>query len=80
MRLIDEEYTRHPSKGSRSMRDYLQQRGHQVNRKRVQRLMNLVNSGPKFPTFSGRKLPTLRCYFSLLSVPSSPAFLFSLSR
>jgi putative transposase len=39
MALIDEEYTRHPFYGSRKMRDYLCRIGHQVNRKRVQRLM-----------------------------------------
>lgn len=39
MRLIDEEYTRHPFYGSRNMRDYLRRQGHKVNRKRVQRLM-----------------------------------------
>ena len=42
MRLIDELYTRHPSLGSRSMRDRLRLRGHKVNRKRVQRLMNIM--------------------------------------
>lgn len=39
MRMIDEEYTRHPFFGSRKMRDYLLRQGHKVNRKRVQRLM-----------------------------------------
>jgi putative transposase len=39
MRLIDEEYTRHPFYGSRKMRDYLRRNGNQVNRKRIQRLM-----------------------------------------
>ena len=39
MRLIDEEYTRHPFYGSRQMRNYLRRQGHKVNRKRVQRLM-----------------------------------------
>ena len=39
MRLIDEEYTRHPFYGSRKMRDYLRRLGHRVSRKRVQRLM-----------------------------------------
>ncbi len=39
MRLIDEEYTRHPFYGSRKMRDYLRRNSHQVNRKRIQRLM-----------------------------------------
>ena len=39
MRLIDEEYTRHPFYGTRQMRNYLRKRGYKVNRKRVQRLM-----------------------------------------
>ena len=39
MRLIDEEYARHPFFGSRKMRDYLRRLGHRVNRKRVRRLM-----------------------------------------
>ena len=39
MRLIDEEYTRHPFYGSRKMRDYLRRNGRLVNRKRIQRLM-----------------------------------------
>jgi len=42
MRLIDEEYTRHPFYGSRKMRDYLRRSGYRVNRKRVQRLMRLM--------------------------------------
>ena len=39
MRLIDEEYTRHPFYGSRKMRIWLTKQGFEVNRKRVQRLM-----------------------------------------
>jgi len=39
MRLIDEEYTRHPFYGSRKMVIYLSRLGYSVNRKRVQRLM-----------------------------------------
>jgi len=39
MRLIDEEYTRHPFLGSRGMRNYLRREGYRINRKRVQRLM-----------------------------------------
>jgi len=39
MRLIDEEYTRHPFYGNRKMRDYLRRLGYKVNRKRVRRLM-----------------------------------------
>jgi putative transposase len=44
MRLIDEEYTRHPFKGSRKMTVWLrEEKGHEVNRKRVQRLMGLMD-------------------------------------
>lgn len=39
LNLLDEEYTRHPFKGSRKMVRYLLGLGHIVNRKRVQRLM-----------------------------------------
>jgi putative transposase len=39
MRLIDEEYTRHPFYGTRKMKYYLNRLGYQINRKRVQRLM-----------------------------------------
>ena len=42
MRLIDEEYTRHPFLGSRGMRDYLRRQGYKVNRKRVRRLMQVM--------------------------------------
>ena len=42
MRLIDEEYLRHPFYGSRKMRAYLQRQGHPVNRKRVRRLMRVM--------------------------------------
>ncbi|BCA95990.1 hypothetical protein TUM19329_23510 [Legionella antarctica] len=50
MVLIDEEYMRHPFYGSRKMRSYLRRLGHDVNRKRVQRLMRimgLVSVAPK---------------------------------
>ncbi len=39
LELINQEYTRHPFYGSRRMTHYLRQQGHQINRKRVQRLM-----------------------------------------
>lgn len=39
MRLIDEEYTRHPFFGTRQMRNHLRRQGFKINRKRVQRLM-----------------------------------------
>ncbi len=38
-RLIDEEYTCHPFYGSRRMVVFLKREGHEVNRKRIQRLM-----------------------------------------
>jgi putative transposase len=50
MRLIDEEYTRHPFYGSRKLRDYLRRQGYKINRKRVRRLikrMGLVSIAPK---------------------------------
>ena len=50
MRVIDEEYTRHPFLGSRGMKRYLRRQGHKVNRKRVQRLMRrmgLVSIAPQ---------------------------------
>ena len=40
--LIDAEYTRHPFYGSRKIRQYLRGVGHQINRKRVQRLMGVL--------------------------------------
>jgi putative transposase len=39
---IDAEYTRHPFFGSRKMTVYLCGIGHQVNRKRIQRLMGIL--------------------------------------
>lgn len=43
MRLIDEEYTRHPFFGVGQMKRYLRrQKGYKVNRKRVRRLMQLM--------------------------------------
>ncbi len=49
LRLLDEEYTRHPFYGSRRMKIYLRDCGYNVNRKRVQRLMQklgLVGMSP----------------------------------
>jgi putative transposase len=49
MRLIDEEYTRHPFLGSRKLVHWLSQQGHVVNRKRVQRLMRLMGIEAVYP-------------------------------
>ncbi len=49
MRLIDEEYTRHPFYGSRRMAACLKRRGHDVNRKRAGRLMRMMGIEAVFP-------------------------------
>jgi putative transposase len=42
MRLIDETFTKYPFFGSRQIRNYLRPQGYKVNRKRIQRLMDLM--------------------------------------
>jgi putative transposase len=49
MALIDREYTAHPFRGSRGMRAWLRREGHEVNRKRVQRLMRLMGLEAVYP-------------------------------
>ena len=49
MRLIDEEYTKHPFYGSRRMTAWLCSKGYQVNRKRVQRLFGLMGLEAIYP-------------------------------
>ena len=49
MRLIDEIYLQWPFYGSRRMRDELEERGHTVNRKRVQRLMRQMGLRALYP-------------------------------
>ena len=49
MRLIDEQYLKNPSWGSRSMRNYLNRQGYKVNRKRVQRLMRIMGIEAIYP-------------------------------
>lgn len=49
MRLIDEQYMRRPIYGSRRMRDWLESQEHQVNRKRVQRLMQKMGLVAIYP-------------------------------
>ncbi len=58
MNLIDEEYMRHPFYGSRKMVIYLRNKGYQVNRKRIQRLMRIMgiqSVAPKPNTSEPRK-------------------------
>jgi len=49
MRLIDEQYTACPFYGSRRMTEWLVQRGEEVNRKRVQRLMRTMGLEAIYP-------------------------------
>ena len=49
MRLIDEQYTAHPYYGSRRMTMWLIERGEEVNRKRVQRLMRIMGLEAIYP-------------------------------
>ena len=49
MSLIDKRYTEHPEFGTRRMVDWLKVQGHLVNRKRVQRLMQLMGLEAIYP-------------------------------
>jgi len=49
MRLIDEQYLKTPSWGSRSMRNHLRRLGYRINRKKVQRLMRLMGLEAIYP-------------------------------
>jgi len=49
MRLLDEEYTRHPSKGVVKMVKYLEDLEHHVNHKRVRRLLRLMGLMAIYP-------------------------------
>ena len=49
MGLIDREYTAHPFYGSRRMTVWLNQHGEAVNRKRVRRLMRVMNREAIYP-------------------------------
>jgi putative transposase len=49
LRLLDEQYTRAPFYGSRRMTEWLASVGHEVNRKRVSRLMELLGIEAVYP-------------------------------
>lgn len=67
MREIDAEYTRHPFYGSRRMTVYLRTIGHQVNRKRIRRLMGLLGLAGMAPgPNTSRPSPQHRIYPYLL--------------
>ena len=67
LRLLDEEYTRHPFFGSRRMVPFLRERGWVVNRKRVQRLMQRLGLAGMVPgPHTRRPHPEHRVYPYLL--------------
>lgn len=49
MRLMDRCHIEHPYYGSRRIRDWLEDRGHPVNRKKVQRLMRTMDLTAQYP-------------------------------
>ncbi len=67
MRLIDEQYMKTPSYGSRSMASFLRRSGYRVNRKRIQRLMRLMGLEAIYPKpKTSRPHPDHRVYPYLL--------------
>lgn len=49
MNIIDEEFMRHPFVGTRRMVYYIKEKGYQVNRKRIQRLYQLMGLSTVYP-------------------------------
>jgi putative transposase len=67
MELIDKQYLKTPTWGSRSMRNHLRRVGYKVNRKRVQRLMRLMGLEAIYPKRkTSRPHPTHKVYPYLL--------------
>lgn len=73
MRLLDEEYTRHPFKGVRRMVVYLQECGHWVNEKRIRRLLRLMGLEAVYPKMNlshsnsaHKKYPYLLKYLDII--------------
>jgi len=67
MRLIDEQYLKIPSSGSRSMVRHFRRQGMKVNRKRIQRLMRLMGIEAVYPKpHTSRPYPENRIYPYLL--------------
>jgi putative transposase len=67
LRLLDEEFTRHPFYGSRKMVVWLGTQGHPVNRKRVQRLMRILGLAAMAPgPNTSKKHPQNKIYPYLL--------------
>ena len=67
MRLIDEQYLKTPTYGSRSMARHLRRQGRKVNRKRIQRLMRLMGIEAIYPKpHTSRPFPEHKIYPYLL--------------
>lgn len=67
LRLLDEEYTRHPFYGSRKMTAWLRTQGYCINRKRVQRLMRILGLVAMAPgPNTSKKHPQQKVYPYLL--------------
>ena len=67
MELIDKQYLETPTFGSRSMRDHLQRKGYDINRKRVQRLMRTMGLEAIYPKpNTSRPHPSHKIYPYLL--------------
>jgi putative transposase len=67
MRLIDEQYMKTPSYGSRSMARHFRRQGRKVNRKRIQRLMRLMGIEAIYPKpYTSRPHPAHKIYPYLL--------------
>ncbi len=67
LRIIDEEYTRHPFLGSRRMCAYLQRLGHVVNRKRMQKYYRILAIEAIYPKPKlSKKAPENKIYPYLL--------------
>jgi len=67
MRLIDEQYMKTPSYGSRSMARHFRRQGRKINRKRIQRLMRLTGIEAIYPKpHTSRPHPEHKIYPYLL--------------
>ena len=72
MRIIDEQYLKNPTWGSRSMRNHLRRLGYKINRKRVQRLMRLMGLEAIYPKpKTSRPHPDHKIYPYLLQGPEN---------
>ena len=60
MRLLDEEYTRHPFYGVPKMTHWLRKQGHEVGPKRVRRLLRLMSLMAVYPKPHFESVPGIK--------------------